>query len=118
MLDEAVALYQKQDYAQALPYFVQAEQAGQMKAPRYLGLMYLNGDGVAKDPSAAFGYFQKAAARGDITGQYWLGYCYEHGVGTAKDMNQAIEWYRKSAERGDHISQPAIDALKRLNENP
>ncbi|MBN6076383.1 sel1 repeat family protein [Aggregatibacter actinomycetemcomitans] len=109
LLDEAVSPYQKQDYAQALPYFVQAEQAGQM---------YLNGEGVAKDPSAAFGYFQKAAARGGITGQYWLGYCYENGVGTAKGITQALDWYRKSAARGDHISQPAIDALKRLNENP
>lgn len=114
LLDQGIALYQQQDYAAALPYFVQAEQAGQMKAPRYLGLMYLNGEGVAKDPSAAFAHFKEAAARGDITGQYWLGYCYENGVGTAKDMSQALEWYRKSAARGDHVSQPAIDALARL----
>lgn len=114
LLDQGVSLYQKQDYAQALPYFTQAEREGHMKAPRYLGLMYLNGEGVAKDPAAAFSYFQKAADRGDITGQYWLGYCYENAIGTAKSMSQAIAWYQKSAERGDHISQPAIDALKRL----
>ena len=85
-----------------------------MKASRYLGLMYLNGEGVAQNAQTAFAYFTQAAEAGDITGQYWLGYCYENGVGTAKDMTQAVRWYQKSAARGDHVSQPAIDALSRL----
>ena len=114
LLDEGIALYQKQDYQHAKPYFEQAQQAGHMKAPRYLGLMYLNGEGVAKNAQTAFAYFTQAAEAGDITGQYWLGYCYENGVGTAKDMTQAVRWYQKSAARGDHVSQPAIDALNRL----
>ena len=46
LLDEGIALYQKQDYQHAKPYFEQAQQAGHMKAPRYLGLMYLNGAGA------------------------------------------------------------------------
>ena len=114
LLDEGIALYQKQDYQHAKPYFEQAQQAGHMKAPRYLGLMYLNGEGVAQNAQTAFAYFTQAAEAGDITGQYWLGYCYENGVGTAKDMTQAVRWYQKSAARGDHVSQPAIDALNRL----
>ena len=85
-----------------------------MKAPRYLGLMYLNGEGVAKNAKIAFTYFMQAAEEGDITGQYWLGHCYENGIGTAKDMTKAVHWYQESAKRGDHISQPAIDALNRL----
>ncbi|WP_373745936.1 tetratricopeptide repeat protein [Neisseria dentiae] len=118
LLDQGVALYQKHDYQNAIPYFEQAWQAGHMKAPRYLGLMYLNGEGVAKNMQTAFAYFTQAAAAGDITGQYWLGYCYENGLGTARDMSQALRWYRKSAERGDHVSQPAIDALTRLGVSP
>ena len=114
LLDEGIALYQKQNYQHAMPYFEQAQQAGHMKAPRYLGLMYLNGEGVAKNAQTAFAYFTQAAAAGDITGQYWLGYCYENGIGTAKDVTQAVQWYQKSAARGDHVSQPAIDALNRL----
>ena len=114
LLDEGITLYQKQDYQHAKPYFEQAQQAGHMKAPRYLGLMYLNGEGVAKNAQTAFAYFTQAAAAGDITGQYWLGYCYENGIGTAKDMTQAVRWYQKSATRGNHVSQPAIDALNRL----
>ena len=114
LLDEGIALYQKKDYRHAMPYFEQAQQAGHMKAPRYLGLMYLNGEGVAQNAQTAFAYFTQAAEAGDITGQYWLGYCYENGVGTEKDMTQAVRWYQKSAARGDHVSQPAIDELNRL----
>ena len=53
LLDEGIALYQKQDYQHAKPYFEQAQQAGHMKAPRYLGLMYLNGEGVAQNAQTA-----------------------------------------------------------------
>jgi len=53
LLDEGIALYQKQDYQHAMPYFEQAQQAGHMKAPRYLGLMYLNGEGVAQNAQTA-----------------------------------------------------------------
>ena len=68
LLDEGIALYQKQDYQYAMPYFEQAQQAGHMKAPRYLGLMYLNGEGVVKNAQTAFAYFTQAAGAGDITG--------------------------------------------------
>ena len=54
LLDEGIALYQKQDYQYAMSYFEQAQQAGHMKAPRYLGLMYLNGEGVAKNAKNCF----------------------------------------------------------------
>ncbi|TCT14409.1 hypothetical protein EDC51_10815 [Bibersteinia trehalosi] len=113
--DKAVSLYQAQDYQTAKPLF---EQSTHLKAKRYLGLMYLNGQGVAKDETKAFDYFKQASEQGDITSQYWLGFCYENGIGTPKDLNQAMSWYQKSAQRGDHVSQPAIDALKRLNTQP
>ena len=83
LLDEGIALYQKQDYQHAKPYFEQAQQAGHMKAPRYLGLMYLNGEGVAKNAQTAFAYFTQAAAAGDITGAILAGLLlrkrYRHG---------------------------------------
>lgn len=48
LLDEGITLHQKQDYQHAKPYFEQAQQAGHMKAPRYLGLMYLNDEASPK----------------------------------------------------------------------
>ena len=116
LLDRGVAAYQKADYAAAWPLFEQAAQAGHMKAPRYLGLMYLHGNGIAADAAQAFAQFQIAADKGDITSQYWLGYLYENGIGTAQDLAQARHWYEISAQRGDHIAAPAMTALGRLYE--
>ncbi|WP_439328109.1 tetratricopeptide repeat protein [Lonepinella sp. BR2357] len=112
---QGVELYKQQSYTQAMPLLQQATEQGDMKASRYIGLMYLNGEGVTKSPSKAFAAFTTAANRGDITSQYWLGYLYENGIGVEKDLTTAVQWYKKSAARGDHVSQPAMDALKRLN---
>ncbi len=116
ILNQAVALYQNGDYAAALPLFRQAAAMGNLKAPRYIGLMYLNGTGLPKDPAQAFAQFQAAADKGDITSQYWLGWCYENGSGTAQNYAQALRWYAVSAQRGDHVSAPAMLALGRMHE--
>lgn len=116
LLEQGIAAYERQDYAAALPLFERSEQGGDMKAPRYIGLMYLNGLGVPKDADKAAAAFQEAAAKGDITGQYWLGYLYEHGLGVAQNWAEALKWYRISAERGDIIAAPAMTALGRLYE--
>lgn len=113
-LDQGISYYNQKQYTQAMTEFRRADQLGHMKAPRYIGLMYLNGEGVIKNELKAFSEFQKAATKGDITAQYWIGYCYEQGIGTEKNIDKAISYYKQSAARGDKISQPAIDALKRL----
>ncbi|WP_439239516.1 tetratricopeptide repeat protein [Lonepinella sp. BR2919] len=113
---QGVELYKQQSFSQAMPLLQQATKQGDMKASRYIGLMYLNGEGVTKSPSKAFDAFTTAVNRGDITSQYWLGYLYENGIGVEKNLITAKQWYEKSAARGDHVSRPAIDALKRLNQ--
>ena len=115
-LDEGVRLYQAGEYRQALPYFHTAKELGNIKAGRYIGLMYLHGQGVAQDDKTAFDEFLMASDKGDVTSQYWLAYCYENGIGTPVMMVQAWQWYTKSAYRGDHVSAPAMTALGRLYE--
>ncbi|MDG2953792.1 tetratricopeptide repeat protein [Bisgaard Taxon 10/6] len=114
VFDQAVAIYQQKDYAQALPLFAKASEMGHIKANRYIGLSYLNGEGVEKDGAKAFEQFNFAAERGDTTSKYWLGYLYENGIGTTKSLEKAIYWYRQGAERSDHVGEPARAALKRL----
>ncbi|MCP1659412.1 tetratricopeptide repeat protein [Neisseria perflava] len=116
LLDEGIDAYNRRDYSDAMTLFTQASAAGHMKAPRYIGLMYLNGYGVTKNPMRAVAEFTKGAEQGDITSQYWLAYCYEQGIGVQKDMDQAEKWYQVSARRGDHVAAPAMTALGRLAE--
>lgn len=66
LLNQGVARYQAGDYAAALPLFKQSAAMGNLKAPRYIGLMYLNGQELPKNPALAFAQFQ-AAAKCDIT---------------------------------------------------
>ena len=117
LLDAGQAAYDAGDYAKAMPLFEQADAAGHLKAQRYIGLMYLNGQGVQANPEKAFSAFQAAADRGDITSQCWLGLMYENGTGTSQDMTQAVKWYETSARRGDLIAAPAMTALGRLYES-
>lgn len=87
---------------------------GHLKANRYIGLSYLNGEGVKKDVNKAFEQFSLAAERGDVTSKYWLGHCYENGLGTPKDLTKAVYWYQQAAQRTDHVGEPARQALTRL----
>ncbi|MGX2973981.1 tetratricopeptide repeat protein [Ursidibacter arcticus] len=113
---QGVSFYEKQQYPTALPLFEKATAQGDSKAPRYLGLAYLNGNGVTKDLPKAFEFFQLGADRGDITSKYWLGYLYENGFGVTKDLSSAYHWYQQASVRRDHVSAPAMTALARFYE--
>ena len=45
--------------------FIEAAEAGDGESARYLGMMYMQGKGVEKDPQQALDWFEIAAQRGD-----------------------------------------------------
>ena len=105
------------DYAKARHYFELADQRGDFKASRYLGLIYEHGYGVKADMKTAVRWYQKAANAGDITGTCYLGHMYEAGLGVVQDYQQALRLYLKSAERGDSIAAPGMVAAANLYRN-
>lgn len=117
LLEAGVRAYEQQNYTDAMTAFTQASAAGEMEAPRYIGMMYLNGYGVGKNAQRAVVEFAKAARLGDATAQFWLGYCHEQGIGVPRDLDEAAHWYHISAQRGGDISAPAMTALGRLAES-
>lgn len=116
LLNKGIQAYEQQKYTDAMTAFTQASAAGQINAPRYIGLMYLNGYGVEKNARRAVAEFNKAAEWGDIAAQFWLGYCYEQGIGIDQNREKAVKWYRLSAEQGNAAAAPAMTALGRLAE--
>lgn len=116
LFHQALNAYQQKDYATALTQFQAADLAGNLVAPRYLGIMYLNGDGVKSDEQLAFTQFQRAAKYGDVAAQYWLAHCYEHGIGTTKNLVLAKQYYVQSAQKADAAAAPALFALGRWYE--
>jgi TPR repeat protein len=75
------------------------------------GIQFSEGDGVAKDYSAAAQFYRKAADAGYAPAQYNLAHSYENGLGVERDLSQAAAWYRKAAEQGDPEAQNNLGTL-------
>jgi|SRR5665213_1472475 len=91
-----------------------AAQTGNPESQCDLGLMYVKGDGIAKDPTMAVQWFTKAAQQGLARAQNNLGVMYEDGNGVAKDDVEAVKWFRAAAEQGFARAQNNL-ATKYLN---
>ena len=109
-----------------------AAAKGDASAQVELGMFYVRGDVVPKDPVAGVSWIRKAADQGDAMGQYLLGVFYQSDVGVVtQDLAQGAEWFRKAAEQGlpdaQHlfgiavgeggrgVPQDVIESLKWLN---
>ena len=83
-------------------------EKGDAKAQHYLGGMYFNGMGVAKDDVEAVKWYRKAAEQNHANAQVKLGISYAFGLGVTKDMKEAAKWYRKAAEQNDATAQNLV----------
>jgi localization factor PodJL len=78
-----------------------AAEAGNPIAETIIGLRYLDGQGIAPDPSQALKWLQKAANAGQAVAQYRLGTMYERGQGVAASPATAAKWYLAAANQGN-----------------
>jgi len=74
---------------------------GNAKAQLLIGLKYLKGDGIAKNPVEAAQWIARSAKRGEPMAQYWAGYVYQHGMGVSADPDEALRWYEAAADQGN-----------------
>jgi uncharacterized protein len=75
-----------------------------------LGLMYMNGEQMTRDPKKGAELFRQAAELGDDSGMYRYGQCFFYGVGMPHDLLVANDWFRKAARAGNSA---AIDYCSR-----
>ena len=92
--------YSGGDYAAALAEWRPLAEAGHAEARNKLGIMYANGQGVARDDAAAAGWFRLAAEAGNADAPYYLGAMYGAGLGVAQDYVRALMWSDIAAARG------------------
>lgn len=83
-------------------------------AEYYLGMMYMNGQGVKLDYSKASEWFRKAAENRLPEAQYKLGTLYFNGQGVPRDYERAYAWYRVASV---HNHQLSMKALPRARQN-
>ncbi len=97
--DEAVAAYNRGDYATAIREFRPLAERGNAHAQYNLGVMYRYSHGAPQDHAKAVGWYRKAAEQGHAKAQSMLGLMYYTGVGVPHDYLQAYMWLTLSASR-------------------
>ncbi|HEX3065364.1 MAG TPA: SEL1-like repeat protein, partial [Dongiaceae bacterium] len=68
-IDDAIAAYERGDYAAARKGLERTTRAGDAVAARYLAIMHRAGQGVKQSDRQAATYFRRAADAGDLLSQ-------------------------------------------------
>lgn len=108
---QALAAIARHDYAAAIPKLREAMQLGDVPATANLGIMYLQGTGVAANPTQAIDLLVRAADEGNRVAAENLGQIYAQGLHVRRDVARAVGWFRKAQVLG---SVRALPALKHL----
>src|SRR2546421_727041 len=82
---DALGAYTRGDYKTAMKLLKPMAEQGNSFAQFTIGKMYLNGEGIPKDPVKAAANFKLAATQGLAVAQLNLGRLYAEGQGVAKD---------------------------------
>ena len=73
---------------------------GNTTAKYNVAIMYLTGNGTARDERAAAEWMAKAALDGEVDAQFNLAAMYDRGLGVPKSVLDSLKWYRIAAENG------------------
>jgi len=101
--DFAVGLsaYQKGDYVTAAKEWRPLAEEGEASVQYNLGLLYLDGHGVAQDYAEAAKWFKRSADQGYTEAQHDLGALYGAGKGVKRDFVEAYKWMNICAGAGN-----------------
>ena len=95
------------DWEAARAAFAEAAEQGSPRAMSYLGWMYEEGHGVARDGEQAAKWYGRAARAGAHDFAVKLGWMYLGGDGVDRDREQAESWFRHAIEAGHAPAQVA-----------
>jgi len=110
-LEDGMAAYHAKDYARAAELWAPLAEKGDATAQYYLGTLYAEGHGVAKNDATAFTWFQRAANQGNAAAQYNVGASYAEGTGVAQSYPDAAKWFRRAADQGMVFAQVNLGLL-------
>ncbi len=104
-LDRGIQAFASGDYQDAYALFSPLAVDNDREALYYLGLMFRDGKGVARQPDKALFWLLRAAEQEHAGAQAAVALMYETGNGVARDYREAAAWMKKSAENGDPDAQ-------------
>lgn len=85
--------------ARAHQLWLPLAEAGNPNAQFGLGMLFMDGMGVAQDFDEAVYWLFKSADQDFPPAQYHLGKVYERGIGVQPDIKRAIHWWERAAEQ-------------------
>ena len=113
--DDALAVYERGDYVQAMKLFRQLAEKGNQWAQRRVGSMYAEGKGATQDYQEAVKWYRLAAAQGNELAQVNLGVMYSKGRGVGQDFVRAHMWFDLAvAASTGHSRDTAIENRDRI----
>ncbi len=112
-LRNAIDLYKRKQYEDALPIFYQFAREGYVVAGFYIGMCTMHGWGCPEEVDRGADLIMKVAQEGYPPAQRVVGSLLERGIkelGVEANMDLAKQWYKAAADQGDN------EAKKRLKE--
>jgi TPR repeat protein len=112
--DDALAAYQRGDYAEAMQLWRPLAEQGNALAQYNLGVMYANGTGAPQDYVEAVRWYRMAAEQGFDYAQHNLGFMYANGEGVPQDYVLAHMWLNLAVAQGNDDAKAARDIVAKL----
>ena len=97
--------YLRGDYTAALREWRPLAEQGHLDAQSGLGVMYLEGQGVASDPVKAAKWLKSSASEGNASAQSLLADMYLQGNGVSRNIAEAAKWRQRAADQGIKMDQ-------------
>ncbi len=113
-VEDAIAAYERKDYATALKIWRDGAELGFSFAQNNLGRMYDNGEGVPENDAEAVKWYRLAADQGNASAQYDLGYMYARGEGVPENFVQAYKWWNLAAAQGNDKAKKSKAVLEEI----
>ena len=102
-VDAAAALFDADNYEEAVRALSALQGTGLPTVPALLGKAYYQGLGVNMDYNRAIGYLQDAAAGGVVSARYLLADASFRGNALQKDLDEATKNYIKFVAQADEV---------------
>ncbi len=103
----AISFYHE-NYLEAQKYLSKASEAGDPSAHYYLGIMYLNGQGVPANYQEAARLFELAAGKNHAGGQIALGVLLIEGIGIPQNFKRAAHLLTLAAKQNNQDAQAIL----------
>jgi uncharacterized delta-60 repeat protein len=101
------------NFSDALTWLLRGADQGDPFAQFHLSMMYMQGEGVAKNEELAVEYLRKAALAGDLNAMRGYGMVLQTGRGVMEDRVEALRWLLLTAAKGDDLARANANQLQR-----